>query len=83
MSLCVGSSGVKYRNVYRQNVFFIMKHSKKHVQVEMHRIMMLHANYTVLYIKVQCHNGSMNLLFRIYLTLDYYRSFAALCTGHA
>lgn len=62
MSLCVGSSGVKYSNIYRQNVFFYYEtHSKKHVQVEMHRVMMLHANYTILYIKVQRHNGLMNL----------------------
>lgn len=64
-------------------LFYYETHSKKHVQVEMHRVMMLHANYTVLYIKVQCHNGLMNLLFRIYVTLEYYRTFAALSSGHA
>lgn len=41
--------------------FYYETHSKKHVQVEMHPVMMLHANYTILYIKVQRHNGLMNL----------------------
>lgn len=61
MSFSVGSSGVKYSNINGQNVLYYETHSKK-LQVKMHQhVMMLHAKYTILYIKVQCHNELMNL----------------------
>lgn len=73
MSSSSGSSVFKYSNTNRQKKqkkihFLLLWNTSLWVQMHQH-VMMLHAKYTILYIKVQCHDGltlrvhnSVNLL---------------------
>ena len=55
----LGSSSFRYSNTNRQNHFPLLSNIQRNLPlVKMHQhVMMLHAKYTILYIKVQCHNG--------------------------